>query len=96
MRPILLLVILLTLTACSSMKDAIPAQCNAMCFQPCVAKDGDTGVRWDAKEADPGAWDALGGDVIDQLATKLRTCETRRQSCTQCLERLRDQKLITL
>lgn len=51
-RPLLLLVILL-LSACSSMKGAIPAQCNAMCFQPCVSKDGDTGVRWDAKEADP-------------------------------------------
>lgn len=94
-RPLLLLVILL-LSACSSMKGAIPAQCNAMCFQPCVSKDGDTGVRWDAKEADPGAWDALVGDVTIQMATKLRTCEVRRQSCTQCLERLRDQNLITL
>ena len=44
--------------------------------------------------ADPAAWDALGEDVIDRLTTKLRTCDTRRQACVQCLERLERAEVI--
>lgn len=99
MRRLLLLLLCLPLIAgCPGQKPAsvrpVPAQCEASCFVPCVDAAGDTGVRWEADPADPAAWDALGEDVTDRLATKLRTCDTRRQACVQCLERLEHAEVI--
>lgn len=93
---LLLVVLMACLAACTTSRGVIPAQCNAMCFQACTGKDGDTGVRWEAGETDPSAWDALGSEVTGQLADKLRTCDKRREACTQCLQRLNDQGVIKL
>lgn len=86
---VLLLGLLLCGGACTRNVRKVPAQCDAMCAVPCVAADGDTGVRWDADPTKAEAWDELAEDtVIDQLAGKLRTCEVRRRACHQCLLRL--------
>lgn len=87
----------LLLTSCGSgVRGRVPAGCDAMCFAPCVGADGDTGVRWEADPADPGAFDALGGDVTPALAGKLRTCELRRRACAECLQRLDKHGVIAL
>lgn len=70
------------------------AQCADLCYQPCVAADGDTGVRWEGAPTDPAAWDVLGEQVTEQLAAKLRSCDVRRRACVQCLERLDAQGVI--
>lgn len=75
--------------------DPVPAACNAICFSPCTV-DGDTGVRWEADPNDPAALDALGQTVVPALAARLRTCDTRREACAQCLRRLDDANVITL
>lgn len=49
--------------------------------------------------ADPAAadaWDNIGGDVVGQLADKLRTCDARRKACEQCLRRLDAKNVIQL
>lgn len=84
------------LAACSRNTRPVPAQCNPICFLPCVAANGDAGVRWEAVPSDPAAWDALGGEVVPALADKLRVCEVRRLACEQCLRRLDDAKVIQL
>lgn len=74
---------------------AVLAQCeDAVCRAPCVGEDGDTGIRWDGSPVDPAAFDALLDDVIEPLAGKLRTCETRRKACVQCLDRLKEAGVI--
>ena len=87
--------LLLTGATCSHSTKPVPAQCNAVCFTPCVV-DGDTGVQWDADPANPSAWDDLGGRVVPELADKLRVCEVRRQACDQCLRRLDKVRVIEL
>lgn len=88
MRAALLLVVM-ALAGCASVPiTAVPAQCNAMCFQPCVGEGEDTGVRVTASGDTAQAWDEIGGEVTTQLATKLRTCDARRAACVQCLLRL--------
>jgi hypothetical protein len=99
MSRLLLLLAVLGLAACQSAaqpegQGAVDAQCNAICYAPCVDAAGDTGVRWEADPESAEAWDVLGEDVTDQLATKLRTCETRRGACVQCLERLEAEGVI--
>lgn len=94
-RVALLCTSVMVLTACGSVRfGRFDAHCDAMCFQTCTGKDGDTGVRWDVKADDPAAWDTLGDDVTSQLASQVRTCEVRRQACAQCLQRLQDAKVI--
>ena len=86
------------LAACDEFRrgEPVPAQCNAMCFAPCVGEDGDTGVRLRADPENAEAWDELGGEVIGALATKLRACEVNRKACDQCLQRLEKRKVIVL
>lgn len=68
----------------------VAAHCDdALCRAPCVAADGDTGVRWEADPADPLAFDALAEVVGNELADRLRGCEVRRRACEQCLDRLK-------
>lgn len=85
--------LVLVLGACQSARPpdragAVAAQCNPICYAPCVAEDGDTGVRWEGDPAHAEAWDVLGEQVTEQLAAKLRSCDVRRRACVQCLERL--------
>jgi hypothetical protein len=74
----------------------IPAQCDAVCFVPCVGKDEDTGVRVTGNPDDAGTWDEIGGDALDTLARKLRTCDVGREACVKCLNRLDKAKVIDL
>lgn len=91
------LVLLLTGATCQRRAAVpVPAQCNAICFSPCVDASGDTGIRWEADPNDPAAFDALGGDVTPALSDKLRTCDKRREACVQCLRRLDDRRVIRL
>jgi hypothetical protein len=94
----LLVIAVLALASCDEFRrpEPVPAQCDAMCFEPCVGKGGDTGIRWEADATDPAALDALGGEVVPALAEQLRTCEVRRKACVQCLERLDKHRVIQL
>lgn len=83
------------LVACSQgsgstkMPPPVAALCDdAVCRNPCVGEDGDTGIRWDGTPTDPAAFDALVADVVEPLGAKLRSCELARKSCQQCLDRL--------
>ena len=67
-----------------------------MCFQACVGEEGDTGVRVTEAGDSPRAWDEIGGQVTNVLATKLRTCDARRDACAQCLQRLDKSGVIKL
>lgn len=99
MRTVLVTVVavfLLTGATCSRSTRPVPAQCNQICFLPCVSENGDSGVRWEADPNKPNAWDGLGGDVVPALADKLRSCDVRRQACVQCLRRLDKAKVIEL
>jgi hypothetical protein len=101
MTRLVLLMLLVLATAgfgsCGVRKDAPPpvvAQCDAMCYLPCVDEHGDTGVRWEGEPDKADTLDALGGEVVPQLAEKLRTCETRRKACALCLDRLQHEGVI--
>lgn len=96
MTRIVILLAALVLAGCNSAANLpVPAQCNPLCFQPCTVGT-DTGVRWEANPADPAAWDALAGDVVPELADKLLACETHRQACGQCLQRLDKARVIKI
>lgn len=97
MKPLTAALLLLLLTACRT--DPIRPEpptlsCPDICKVPCVAENGDTGVRWEADPADPDAFDDLAGNVIDALTQKLRRCEVSRATCHKCLNNLRDQGII--
>lgn len=95
-RQALPIAVLVLLAGCTQHLQRVPAQCDVMCFRPCVDAGEDTGVR---VAADPGAadaWDNIGGDVVGQLADKLRTCDVRRKACEQCLRRLDAKNVIQL
>ena len=97
MRAVLAIIAaVLLLAACSRNTRPVPAPCNPACFLPCVAANGDSGVRWEADPNGPAAWDVLGGEVVPALADKLRVCEVRRLACAQCLRRLEKAKVIKL
>lgn len=100
MRIALALLITLALTAwggCSVRQvPPVPAQCDAQCFRPCVGEGEDTGVRVVGDPAAPSTWDEIGGDVSQQLASRLRQCDVRRQACEQCLRRLDKHRVIQL
>lgn len=86
-----LVALLLTGATCQR-RNALPvdAQCNQICFSPCVSDSGDTGVRWEADPNDPKAWDELAGEggPLEYLSDRLRTCDAHRHACVQCLQRL--------
>lgn len=96
---VLLLAVAVLLAGCGAMdqfvkRNAIPSQCNAICYTLCVKENGDTGIRWIGEYTDPNAWDNLGRDTTTEIADKLRVCEQRRAACVQCLNRLEEQKVI--
>lgn len=68
--------------SCTRVKPtAPPAAPPAMCFVPCTPSLIDTGVRWEANPTDAAAFDVLGEDVTPTLASKLLSCEAKRQAC---------------
>ncbi|MFE3969031.1 hypothetical protein [Stenotrophomonas sp. YIM B13575] len=96
LRHALAIAALMVLAGCTQHLQRVPAQCDAMCFRPCVDAGEDTGVRVTADPAAADAWDNIGGDVVGQLADKLRTCDVRRKACEQCLRRLDAKNVIQL
>lgn len=83
--------------SCGQVRDqraTVDAHCDSICFMPCIAANGDTGVRWDGDPQASAAFDALGGDVVPALTEKLRTCEVRRRACAVCLQRLEAEGVI--
>ena len=98
LRQTLPIAALMLLAGCTQHLQRVPAQCDAMCFRPCVDVGEDTGVRVtaDPAAAANGAGGNIGGKVVGQLADKLRTCDVRRKACEQCLRRLDAKNVIEL
>lgn len=95
----LLAAALSALPGCATVAKLVPrepilAQCDAKCYTPCVAADGDTGIRWDGSPTDPAMFDRLADQVTLPLADRLRACDVNRQACTQCLDRLKSAGVI--
>ena len=93
----LTLLLLLGLTACAGRQVKVEPPtfaCPDACATPCVAENGDTGIRWEADPDSPEAWDDLAGSVLDLLVQKLRTCEVNRSTCNKCIQNLKDQGVI--
>ena len=97
---LVILALAIILSSCNTVRSVKPdpalAQCNSVCFVPCVKPDGDTGIRWDGTPTDPAMFDRLADEVALPLGEKLRVCETRRKACEQCLKRLEDNGVIQL
>lgn len=74
----------------------VPAQCSEQCYAPCVAKDGDTGVRVTGAGDDPTTWDEIAGLLASTFRQKLEQCDARREACVKCLQRLEKAKVLTL
>lgn len=94
-----LIFLILLLTGCESVPIAPPAplaQCNQMCFTPCVEENGSTGIVWEATGEDAKDWDFLAGSVVVDLVAKLKQCDKGRDSCVKCLKRLQDENIIKL
>ncbi len=97
---VILLVALFLATGCKGNKPdqmrtpAVEAKCDALCYTPCVGKDGDTGVRWEGDPNRSDTIDALDNSVVIQLAKKLRSCDINRKACVKCLDSLEQQKVI--
>lgn len=88
----IVLTLLGALTGCGLFRTKAQPQpvnesCDASCRLPC-----DTTVpRWvPVNPDDPAAWDAYVPQVTIPLAAKLQTCDIARQSCVQCLDRLKE------
>jgi len=100
MRALAIVLLALLLTACGdkntrpSERLAVAAGCSDLCFSPCVATDGDTGIRITGNPDDAKVFDEIGEDVVGRLTGKLRTCETHRQACELCLGNLRQRGVI--
>lgn len=78
--------------------EPVPFGCNAIVYATCTV-DGstkDTGVRWTGDATKPGAWDLLVQQAVGPLATKLLTCEAKRQAAVACLRRLDENGVIKL
>lgn len=91
---LLVLPLCLLLAGCGSLlvrRPAVPAQVDPLCFQP--VKDN---VRWTGNPDDPAAWDALAGDVVPTLRSKIGEAEVHRKACEQALRRLDKAKVIDL
>lgn len=90
--------VVLILSGCKSTPVVIAppalAQCNQMCYTPCVKENGDTGVVWEVTGTQANDWDELGDTVTSMLSAKLRQCELNRQACTKCLDRLETENVI--
>lgn len=103
-KALALLFIAMVLIACAALggcsnagstkPPAVLAQCDAICYVPCVTDDGDTGIRWDGSPVDAAAWDALADRTTLALGDALRVCDTHRKACVQCLNRLEANKVI--
>lgn len=76
--------------------EPVPAQCDAMCYVPCIGKDGDTGIRVEGSPYNAQTWDEIGELLSGPVREKIEQCDVRRESCVKCLQRLNKEKVITL
>jgi hypothetical protein len=95
-----LLISLLLLVGCNSIKPvpereparAVPAQCDASCFQKCQLQKR---VAWQCDPNSPACWDLLYPQVVDPLVRALDLCDDQnRQACVDCLLRLEKARVI--
>lgn len=105
MRRFLLIVavvlVVIALTGCGLIpqrykSEPVPAQCDAMCYVPCISKDGDTGIRVEGDPYSAHTWDEIGSLLAGTVREKIEQCDARRESCVKCLQRLKKEKVITL
>lgn len=75
---------------------AVPAQCDSMCYAPCVAKDGDTGVRVTGDPNNASTWDEIGELLASTFREKLEACDAHREACVKCLQRQQKAGVLTL
>jgi len=97
MRMLITLLSLLMLTGfttCQRRSDAPIADADAQCYRQYMASAEDTGVRWDADPADPGAWDALAGTAFPELVRRALGTEASRQSCVDFIRSLQKRGVI--
>lgn len=93
----LIIVAILALFGCSKSyvrTGPVESNCPDACYTSCLDTNGGTGVYWTADPESIEAWDSLVTDVVIPLITKLQTCEIHRKSCVQCLQNLKDEKVI--
>lgn len=91
MKSLFLVFFVCALTACNGMgfsikRNPIPENCEATCRTPCTA----AGIEY---ITDPNTKDALNDlteTVVIPLRKRLTQCDTHRQSCVQCLDRLKE------
>ena len=92
MKPIALIVMVLTLTGCPRWivrADPVPAQCDAMCYvedSPELACESK--AKWEGSPADPAAIDSLIYGTVPALRKETWSCGVRLKACQQCIDRL--------
>lgn len=101
LRLIFLLLVSAALTGCGLFPQrykpqAVPAQCDSMCYAPCVGKDGDTGVRVTGDPNDASTWDEIGELLASAFREKLESCDAHREACVKCLQRQQKAGVLTL
>lgn len=91
MRVMALLLIAVALVSCKrqaiipTVPPPVDARCDAECEQPCTVS-----LTWAPADADSSdAWASLVTDVIVPLRAQVDECNSSRQSCVRCLDRLR-------
>lgn len=75
---------------------AVPAQCDSMCYAACVGQDGDTGVRVTGDPNNAGTWDEIGELLASTFREKLESCDAHREACVKCLQRQQKAGVLTL
>lgn len=91
---VVLVLVLAGFGSCQHQDHAPVGDADPQCYIPCTPSTTDTGVRWTADPESPDAWDALGGDVVPELAGKALQCERRRQACADFLNALKSRGVI--
>lgn len=89
MKSLLLLASLAMLAGCNLLpRKPMPVDegCDALCRTPCDASI----PLWTPADPDAAdAWDTYPEQVTIPLRGKVQTCDLHRQSCVQCLDRLK-------
>lgn len=92
----ILILILFTLSACGNKPvvpdkpPPVPANCDATCYEAC-----DKAFRWDPRDpADNASWMELAEQVVFSMWDYIAVCDTRREACVKCLDRLKSNEVI--
>jgi hypothetical protein len=65
----------------------LAASCSQECKTTCLP---ETWPQWTGDPNAPETWDALAEQVISNMKTIARTCDTARASCVKCMQGLED------